>query len=246
MEAERIDEIEIDIRDLLFTLWQRKLIIILVGIATAAAAYAYTYFFVTPMYESTTSIYVINRQQQDQITNADLSASTTLTADLQALITSRNVLESVIDKLSLNVSVSDLAGRISVTNKEKTRILKVTVKDERPQRAKEIADELSMLASTQVVEILGTEQLTVYEEGSLSDSPASPNMKKNILLGGAAGVFLTIAVILLIYFLDDTIRTVEDIENFLKVSVLGAIPVGKSEINATGRKKKKKKIARAD
>ena len=54
---------EIDVFQLLNTLWKRKLIIALVAIVTGAIAFAYSSFIIKPEYTSTTRIYVVNRNQ---------------------------------------------------------------------------------------------------------------------------------------------------------------------------------------
>ena len=173
MEAEKMNEVEIDIRELFFVLWQRKLVIVLAGILVAAAAFAWTHFMITPMYESTTSFYITNKQDenQNQVTNADLTTSTTLTADVQALITSRLILSQVIQELGLEMTESGLKSRITVNNQDKTRMLTVTVKDEDPVRAKKITDVLAEVSSETLVEILRMERMYIVDEGNLPTAP---------------------------------------------------------------------------
>ena len=57
----------------------------------------------------------------------------------------------------------------------------------------------------------------------------NPNLLKNIAIGGALGIFLAAAVILVIYMMDDTVKTSDDIEKYLGLNTLTAIPLREGE-----------------
>lgn len=59
----------------------------------------------------------------------------------------------------------------------------------------------------------------------------------NTLIGFMLGFVIAIAVIIIRFMLDDTIKAQEDVEKYLGLSVLGLIP----ELETTDSKKKKKK-----
>ena len=86
----------------------------------------------------------------------------------------------------------------------------------------------------------------IIEEGVPAEKPSSPNVKKNAAMGGLAAAVLISGIICLGVIMDDTIKTEEDVEKYLGLTVLASIPdvdeTGKSE-NEKGRKKKKTKGA---
>lgn len=92
-ERERDEEVEIDLKELFFILLHHLWIIVLAGIVLAAGMFVYTRSFVTPLYSSTASVYVLNRQSSDQLTYSDLNSSMQLTKDYQQMFVSRTVLE---------------------------------------------------------------------------------------------------------------------------------------------------------
>ena len=100
-ERERDEEVEIDLKELFFILLHHLWIIVLAGIVLAAGMFVYTRSFVTPLYSSTASVYVLNRQSSDQLTYSDLNSSMQLTKDYQQMFVSRTVLEQVIENLHL-------------------------------------------------------------------------------------------------------------------------------------------------
>jgi len=66
--------------------------------------------------------------------------------------------------------------------------------------------------------------VTVVNPAIPNKNPVSPNMRLNISVGILLGLFLAIVVIFILENLDISITTIEDIENILKLPVLGIIP----------------------
>lgn len=243
MENIENEEAVIDLRELFKVIMDKIVLIIMITLLSAVAVYTYTGLFVTPQYASTVSLYVINRQNESQLTNSDLSASTILTADVEVLVTSRTVMEKVTEQISLDRSTEQLAEQITVNNPTNTRILEITALDEDPLTAKKIADAIADISAKQIVKLMGAEQVTIIDYGNVSESATKPKLMRNTAIGAFTGASITIAIIILFFIFDDTIRTAEDVENYLGISVLGTIPAGKFERGTqskSGLKRKKK------
>ena len=90
--------VEIDVLSLIKTVWKRKFIILLIALVAAVLALGYSLFIAKPSYQSTTRIYVVNRQQTDNntLTNQDLQAGSYLVKDYKEIILSQDVLSTVI------------------------------------------------------------------------------------------------------------------------------------------------------
>lgn len=219
------DEVEIDLREILFLLLDKLLIILLVGVITAGVAFLGTKLFITPKYQSETSIYVMSKNEESTANANDYVTSNYMTKDYQELITSRPVLEQVIADLDLDYSVSSLKGMITVENKENTRIIAITITDTNPERARKIADAIRATSAVKIKEVMGIENVNVVEPASLSTSPVSPNVFKNMLIGAALGMVLAIAVVIIRHITDDTIKSPDDIEKYLGISTLATIPM---------------------
>lgn len=217
------DEIEIDLKELFLALKKKLWIILGAFIAGIALMAVYTIFLVTPIYSASSMMYVLSTTTS--ITSlSDLQLGTQLTNDYVVLIKSRPVIEQVIENLDLNMSYDELNSAVSVTNQTDTRILTITVKSPVPETAQKIADELASVTATQVAEIMGTEEPKVFENATLPTSPVSPSLKKNCVLGGIAGLVLSCAVIIVMYLMNDSIKSEEDIEKYLGLTTLGIIP----------------------
>ena len=243
----RDDVIEIDLVELLGVILHNLWIIIVSGVIVAAVALLVSYFIITPKYESVTKIYVISKTNADTMTYSDLQAGSTLTKDYKELVKSRPVLEEVLAETGIDVELKDLEEQITVEVPTDTRIVSITVEDKDPYEARIIADSVRIAASKHIQEVMDTEAVNVVEEASLPIEKSSPSILKNTAIGYAVGLFLAIAIVIINYIMDDTIKTPDDVEKFLGVSVLGSIPYSendlsdKAEMERYEKKKKQRK-----
>ncbi|VMB08583.1 capsular polysaccharide biosynthesis protein Cps4C [Streptococcus pneumoniae] len=218
--------IEIDVFQLVKSLWKRKLMILIVALVTGAGAFAYSTFIVKPEYTSTTRIYVVNRNQGDKpgLTNQDLQAGTYLVKDYREIILSQDVLEEVVSDLKLDLTPKGLANKIKVTVPVDTRIVSISVNDRVPEEASRIANSLREVAAQKIISITRVSDVTTLEEARPAISPSSPNIKRNTLIGFLAGVIGTSVIVLHLELLDTRVRRPEDIENTLQMTLLGVVP----------------------
>lgn len=235
------DVIEIDVLELLGVIMQRFWIIAVSTIGLALAAFLISIYVLTPMYDSVTKIYIINRQSSESLTYSDLQSGTQLTKDYKALVTSRPVIEGVISELGLDYTVDELVDKITVDIPTDTRIVSIMVTNPDPVKARDIANAIRVSASAHIEAVMNTEAVNVVEDANLPTEPSSPNVIKNTAIGGMAGLLLAAAIIVIIYIMDDSIKNPEDVENYLHLSVLGSIPDMEAAAKNNKKEKKKKK-----
>ena len=197
------------------TLFVRKLwLIILITLLSMGAVFLQQQFFFTPEYESTATLYILKRENEStyNYTNSDFSLALDVVNDCTYILKSHAVLDEVMASLDLNMSYRDLYESIETNNPSDTRILEVTVTTNSASLSKEIAD------------AMGFEQVNLYENGLLSSEPSNQlTILAYLLIGIIAGI-IAYSVVVIVYVFDDTLRTQEDIERHLGLSVLGDIP----------------------
>ena len=218
--------VEIDVLSLVKTLWRRKFLIVVTAFVMAIVALGYSTFIIKPNYTSTTRIYVVNRQANENstLTNQDLQAGTYLVKDYKEIIFSQDVLAKVIDDLKLNVQPSALAKKINVTVPTDTRIVSIAVSDGDAKEAARIANSLRQIAAEKIIAVTKVSDVTTLEEAEVPNSPSSPNIRRNTLIGFLAGGFLISVVILVVEVLDDRVKKPEDVEEALGITLLGVVP----------------------
>ncbi|VRO52955.1 capsular polysaccharide biosynthesis protein Cap5A [Streptococcus pneumoniae] len=218
--------LEIDVFQLFKTLWKRKLMILIVALVTGTGAFAYSTFIVKPEYTSTTRIYVVNRNQGDKpgLTNQDLQAGTYLVKDYREIILSQDALEKVATNLKLDMPAKTLASKVQVAVPADTRIVSISVKDKQPEEASRIANSLREVAAEKIVAVTRVFDVTTLEEARPATTPSSPNVRRNSLFGFLGGAVVTVIAVLLIELLDTRVKRPEDVEDVLKIPLLGLVP----------------------
>lgn len=233
------DDIEIDLLELTRVLAKQIPMMMAIGLLGAMLAFMLGKFGMVPTYSSTTKIYILNKQDNSSVTYTDLQIGMQLTKDYAELIQSRIVLEDVIEQLELPMDYVRLKGMVSVSTLEDTRIISITVTDSNPVRAMNIANAVRDAASEHITNVMDIEAVNVAEPAYMPTQKSGPRVKRMTLLGGLLGVLLIAAVSVVIYLLDDTIKTSEDVEKYLGLSTLALIPNNESDKKSKKKKRKK-------
>ncbi len=222
-------EIEIDLVELFQYLWKHALVLIAVMVITAAIGFAGSKFILTPMYSSTSMIYITGSGGAGAVSSmlSELQAGNALTADYQTLATSRPVVERIIDDLKLDTDYESLSARISTENPTNTRILSITVVDEDPDMAKTIVDDLTSVMIEQVADVMSADRPNIVQKGDIPEEPSSPSVMKNTAIATILGLLAVLAVLVFNFIRNDTIKTPEDVEQYLGLNNLGSIPLAK-------------------
>ena len=243
-------EDEIDLVELFYLLWGHAWQIALCLFVGAGLALGYTKLLVTPLYQATSSIYIVSASNNSVVNLTDLQIGAQLTADYQELILSRPLLEDVIENLELTngegepMSTAALSRMITITNTEDTRILKVTVTSPDPQESADIANELIDQACIYLPQIMETEEPNLVEEAIPPTQKSSPSTARNVVLGGLLGACLACGVLVVRYLMNDTFVTPDDVAKYLGVQPLAVIPEG--DLGDFNAHKKKKLFERKD
>ena len=219
------DVIEIDLQELFGLLLHWLWLILICGLLTGAAGFLISKYVITPQYQSTTKVYILNKQDNSTLTYSDVQLGTQLTKDYAQLIKGRYVLEQVIEICGLDEKYGSFAERVSVETLTDTRIIAITVEDENPEMAQFIANEIRKVASEHIKNVMDIQAVNVAEEANLPETPSSPSIAKWTGAGLLLGMFLCAMILVIRFLVDDTIKTSDDIEKYLGLSTLAMIPV---------------------
>lgn len=175
------------------------------------------------------------------MSQVEMQIGTQMTNDAAKLAKSKSVIEPVLKDLKLQMDYETLAKKISVDNPTDTRLIDISVRDADPQTAADISNALADSLCEQVATIMKTDRPTIAERAVAPDKPSAPSMKKNVVIAALLGLFATMAVIVIQYILDDSIKTAEDVEKYLQLNTLASIPLEFSDDSETKTRKRIRK-----
>ena len=235
---------ELDLKQLFKIFWNKRLHIIAIILLFLVIGSVYSFAFVKPKYKSYTTlvlaqtdVMVSENDKQQGITQSDLTLNQKLVSTYSELVKTKNVLREVISELKLNVEEEELKKNVTVKLVEDTELIQITVTNRNALDAKNIANKIAEIFSDRIKEIYKINNITIVDEAEEATEPYNINHIRDLAIFMVIGLVVAVIYVLLTNLLDSTVKSAEDIEKELEVSVLASIPMLKDEksLNKGGR-----------
>lgn len=208
----------------LFKLLQKHLaMVIVLPVVLALATAGVSWGLMQNQYTATVSVYVLSSSSSEQntIQNSDLSASQLIANDIAELANSDIVAERTAEELGM----TSLAGYdISVNSSTTTRVIEISVESGEPQAAATVANKIAEVLSSVAQEVIGVESVNIVDEAKTPEAPSGPNRPMYTAVAFLAGLFLAVAIVVVMDMVNTRVRTPEEAEELLGVPVIGRIP----------------------
>ena len=215
---------EIDLREL-FDYFKSKFMWILIAIVLVMiVGNIYTLLARVPMYKSNTTIVLVSENTNETYNQNELQLNKNLVGTYSEIIKSRKVLYQVINNLGLDYSVTNLSKNITVEAVANTEIIRISVGDADPEVATRIANEIANVFTTEIQKIYRLNNVSVVDKAVNSVKPYNVNFIKDNIIYIAIGLILSCGIIFIRFYFDTTIKTSEEIENKLGLTVMGIVP----------------------
>jgi len=223
-------EEEIELRQYWEVLRKRWVIVMVLPIIAALTSGVISFYVIKPVYQASTTLIVGEKASDSTKAAAQMLDNNVLLANQQLAKTyatiaqSRTVEQNVIRDLNLSMTVEELDKLISITQVKTTEILDIQITNTEPVLAASIANTMAQEFSKTVIEIKKVDSVSIVDKAVTPETPVKPNKKLNILIAFVVGLMASVGLVFLLEYLDDTIKTSDDIEKLLGIPVLGVIP----------------------
>ena len=231
-------EDEIELRQYWEVLRKRWLIVVILPLVAALTSGVISFFVMKPVYQASTTLIVGKKASESgqaavqMLDNSVLQANLQLAKTYATIAQSRTVEQNVIKNLNLPLTVEGLDSLISINPVKTTEILEILVSNTNPELAASIANSMAQEFSKAVIEIKKVDSVSIVDIAVTPNKPVKPNKKLNILIAFVVGLMASVGLVFLLEYLDNTIKTSDDVEKLLGIPVLGVIPnyqMGKQE-----------------
>lgn len=230
MENIERDEKTIDLKTLLFCLLDRIWIILLVSCICAAAVGIYTKIGIENKYTSQAKMYVQNKDTSESNANSvsasDITASASLVQSCQDIFTSDimiDIIQKELAKASYVYTDNQIKSMITISSPNNTPVMVVSAVSEDPNVSKIVANTIVINSNYVYREIAKIGSAEIINSANFPESPSSPNLKKNMLLGFAAGFVLICAVVIIIEICDTKIKPTDNLMELYGVPLIAEI-----------------------
>lgn len=233
-------ENELDLRELISMIWKRLWIILAITFLTTAASGVYSFFLITPQYQASTQMLINQASIEGQTNQGDIRTNLELINTYNVIVKSPRILDLVISEYGLNKSYQQLNNKIVVNSVKNSQVMSITVTDPSYEQAAYIANAIAHTFQREVVQLMKVDNVHIMAEAkeNVTASPVSPKPYLNMAIAFVVGMMTAVGLIFLLEYLDNTIRTEQDIEKILGLPVLGSI----SKMDEKTEKKLKKNL----
>ncbi|XEC96224.1 YveK family protein [Paenibacillus tarimensis] len=210
---------------------KRLWIIMLLAVVFGTVTGFYSYSFIKPQYAASTKL-IVNQSNGtgdilDRLDLGSINSSIQLLKTYKEIIRTPKIMNQVVEEYpQLGVTAGDLIRRVSVSSVNDTQVMSVTVIDSDYERAARSANAISIVFQKAIPELMKVDNISILDEANPNSTPVyiSPNPVKNIVVSIILAVLLGLGLVFLIEYLDDTIKTEEDVTRILQLPTLSAIP----------------------
>ena len=214
---------EINLKEVYSYFKSRLLWMILAIVVIVIIGNVYTILTRVPMYQSNTTIVLVGESKKGY-SQTDSQLNQNLIGTYSEIITSRKVLQQVIDNLKLKMTVDELSQNITTSSVEDTEIIRITVNNEKKKMAVKIADEVASVFSEEIQDIYNLENVAIIDKAEEADDPYNINYVKDNVIYLMIGIVLSFGVVFVMYYFDTTIKSSETVEEKLGLTVIGIVP----------------------
>ncbi|MBN8193788.1 capsular biosynthesis protein [Bacillus sp. NTK074B] len=232
----------ISLRELMETLRKRMSLIILITLTAILVSGAVSFFLLTPVYQSTTQL-LVNQAKSDQpaYNPGEIQTNLQLINTYNVIIKSPAILEKVSSDLDNGLNASQLNSKITVGSEAESQVINLSVTDTDPQTAANIANKTADVFQSEITKIMNVDNVTILAKAEVGEkqTPIKPKPLLNVAIATVIGLMLGVGLAFLLEFLDNTIKTEQEVEKLLGLPVLGSIAViGEVKEDTAGTKRK--------
>ncbi len=217
-----------EIREYFQIIKKRWLLVTSITLFAVLITAALSYFIIKPRYKADISVIIGSTSNGTGDYSQDYSSTLmyqSIVKTYTEIAKTRLVAEDVIKALDLDIASTSLINMVSVAVKGNTEILDIAVESGDPGLARSIANQYAKSLKKISHKIRRVDNVSLMDEAVLPISPDSPKPILNIAIALFLGLMISIGVIILIEYLDNTIKSTEEIEKLLNLPVLGSIPL---------------------
>lgn len=229
----------------------RKRIWIIVAFVAVACigAGVKNYFFTVPIYEANAKLIVNQAYNAEGVPSLDIGSIQT---NIKVINSYMEIIKSsaILDKVAatypdLGMNGNQLAQNISVTTANESQVMSLTATGLSSEKAAKTVNAVAKVFESQIPVIMKVDNVTILSEAKPTESsrPINVNPTINILISFLVGLLLAVGFVFLLEYLDDTLKTEDELEKELGIPALAVISkIKKEEVRSSKQTTSQKQV----
>ena len=221
-----MEEQVISLSEIFEALKKRWIMIVAITLTATIIAGVISFFVIDPVYEASTKVFIGKDESDDAAYNSsDINMYQQLLQTYAQAIKTKDLVNRAISGLNYDeLEVADVVNSLTVNPITSTQILEIKYNSKGPKEAKDVLKNVTDEFIVTAKELVPNGNVRIIEEVELPEEPVSPNKKMNIAIAFLLGLMVSVGLVFLLEYLDNTYKNKEQLEKDLGIRVLGAIP----------------------
>lgn len=221
-----MEEQVISLSEIFEAIRKRWIMIVAITLTATIISGVISFFVIDPVYEASTKVFVGKEESDDAAYNSsDINMYQQLLQTYAQAIQTKDLVNRAISGLNYDeLEASSVVNSLTVTPISSTQILQIKYQSKNPEEAREVLKSVTDEFIVTAKELVPNGNVRVIEEVELPENPVSPNKKMNIAIAFLLGLMVSVGLVFLLEYLDNTYKNKDQLEKDLGIPVLGSIP----------------------
>lgn len=210
--------------DLIGLLRKRLIVVVAIPLVLTVVTAGISWGVLQNQYTAKVSVYVLSSKDSQGASGStynDLTASQLMANDIATLAKSATVQEKAAEALKLP-SLKDF--KISEESSTSTRVIDISVTGDNADATSVVANQLAKTLSSVAQQVMGVESVNVVDQAQVPQTPSGPPRGAYTVVAFLVGIFMSIALVVVLDMLNTRVRDPEEAESLLGIPVIGRIP----------------------
>lgn len=223
------EEISLDLGDFIHILRKRIKLILLITILSTAVSGFLSYYVIKPTYEASTTIIVgkADTSSSDKSKNNynynDIMMYQNLIKTYAEIGKSNAVAEKAAAGLK-DITAEQIQKSVTVTPQVDTQIVQFKAQSNNPRQAYLMLNAVANSFMQEATRIYPGENIKIMDEAEVPSKSIKPRKLLNIAIAFFIGLMASVGLSFLLEYMDNTLKTEQDINKYLGLPVIGIIP----------------------
>lgn len=220
-----MEEQVISLSEIFEAIKKRWIMIVAITLTATIVSGVISFFVIDPVYETSTKLFIGKDESDEAAYNSsDIQMYQKLLQTYAQAIKTKDLVGRATESLDYELEAGSVVEALTVTPVTDTQILQIKYRSKEPQEAVDILKNITQEFITTSKELVPNGNVRVIEEVELPENPVSPNKKMNIVIAFLLGLMVSVGLVFLLEYLDNTYKNKDQLEKELGIPVLGAIP----------------------
>lgn len=216
----------ISIGDIVQSLKKRWILIVSITILSTIVAGLVNAYVLKPQYRTSTKLFVGKELTEGTMgyQASEIQMYQKLMKTYAGLIQSQDLIQRAIEGQDVDMSAGAILGSLQVSPGDEDQFLSISIVTLDKAAGKEILELITdefIKTSTDLIPNGNVQIVTAPKEPG---GPFSPNKKMNIAIAFMLGAMVSVGLVLLLEYLDNSVKNKEETEKLLGIPVIGMIP----------------------